>query len=358
MCKKYNVQRGRPNTRASHFVFVEDGTYYLSSSIFKDYGLEVRVVKTDEEGIVVTDLEAQLEQCRKEAETKSTESPHQYPLFLYTIPLFNNPTGRCITPSRKKHLLEVTRKHDLLIVSDEVYQILDASNHMMYSQSSPSDLPPLRSLISYLDLPPSDGNNAESCIFPSVNNILVVSSFSKILAPGLRVGWIQCSTAQQREDLWGLGLMRSGSSSCHFTSCLVAQLLQPLALPPTPFSCLIEQQILSLCAGYASKYEALTQALLTHSSCLLKGGAGGELFIEGFRRPDTGHVRARVGGYFIFVRLPDWCSASTTCISSFYTALKDADVTVRAGSECTGNGKGNEEYIRLCFARLFFIALY
>lgn len=81
MCKKHNVQRPSKDSIGSHFVWVEDATYYLSSSIFKDYGLEVRSVRTDSEGIVTEDLAQQLNDLQQQ--------PHEpRPLFLYTIPLY------------------------------------------------------------------------------------------------------------------------------------------------------------------------------------------------------------------------------------------------------------------------------
>lgn len=335
MCKKHNVMRGQ-----SHFVFVEDCTYYLSSHIFKDYGLEVRSVRTDSEGIVVEDLERQLLQCR--ADTDCT------PLFLYTIPLFNNPTGRCISSERKLQLLRVTAENNLLVVSDEVYQMLDSSNHLIPQGTNDDSAPPfapLRSLLSRLDLPQPAGD-----LLPSVTNVLAVSSFSKILAPGLRVGWIRCSTQEQATDLWELGLMRSGSSTCHFTSCMVSQLLQPMHGSDGPFECLLENQIVSLSASYARRYAALTEALVEHSSVLLAGEAGGTLEIEGYKE-QSAHP-GRVGGYFVWVRLPHWCgSPGADPDAAFNKSMSDVGLIVRAGAECTGNGVGNEDYIRLCFAR-------
>ena len=91
LCKKHIVQRCSEERAGSHFVWVEDTTYYLASSIFKDYGLEVRTVQTDEEGIVTQDLQRQLEQL-EQSRARGEEALR--PLFLYTIPLFNNPTGR------------------------------------------------------------------------------------------------------------------------------------------------------------------------------------------------------------------------------------------------------------------------
>lgn len=334
MCKTHNVQRGR-----SHFVLVEDCTYYLSSHIFNDYGLLIRPVTTDSEGVVISDLIAQLDKGKMEG---------YHPLFIYMIPLFNNPTGRCISAKRKQELLSVTEELELLIVSDEVYQMLDSSNHLVYRNiDGLPKLPPLRSLLSRLDLPQEDQTE-------ETRNVLVVSSFSKILAPGLRVGWIQCSSREQAQDLWKLGLMRSGSSTCHFTACLVAQLLQPVSGCESAFSCILESQILKLCGIYACRYQALTDALEEYWTSLLPIDARDGFAIEGLHNGQSNTAtRPRVGGYFIWVRLPDWCGSSVKDgATPLYQALKEYNVVVRSGVECTGNGKGNGQYIRLCFARL------
>ena len=179
---------------------------------------------------------------------------------------------------------------------------------------------------------------------------------------GAAVGWIQCSTEEQARDLWGLGFMRSGSSPCHFAACLVTHLLQPLEVSEddsgagagagaASFRCLLDAQVSSLCTTYASKYETLTSALLEYSSQLLAGAAGGALHIEGYHHPDR-----RVGGYFVWVRLPAWCHpgeapSHSHADSPFLQAARAAHLTVRSGQECTGNGTGNDDYIRLCFAR-------
>ena len=138
--------------------------------------------------------------------------------------------------------------------------------------------------------------------------------------------------------------MRSGSSPCHFSACVVAQLLLPLERPPARFRCLLDEQLTRLCAGYARKYEALTSALSEHSMLLLAEDAGGALQIEG-------SPGRRVGGYFVWVLLPPWCRGNSVALSFFQQAVSAAGLTVRAGEECTGNGTGNQGYIRLCFAR-------
>ena len=89
------------------------------------------------------------------------------PAFLYTVPSYHNPTGRCSTEARRRQIVELAREHDFQIVADEPYQLL-------YFNDAP---------------PRAYGTMTES------ETVVSLGSFSKILAPGMRLGWIQTSDA-------------------------------------------------------------------------------------------------------------------------------------------------------------------
>lgn len=130
-------------------VLVEEPTYFLALRVFASRGLKVRGIPVDEDGLVIEALEEVLRETR--------------PAFLYTIPTYQNPTGVTLSEERRKRLVEISREHDLPVVADEVYQLLDFGT------------PPPPPLISF----DPDGG------------VVSISSFSKILGPGLRLGWIQ-----------------------------------------------------------------------------------------------------------------------------------------------------------------------
>ena len=88
---------------------------------------------------------------------------------FYTIPSFHNPGGCNLSEARRRELIELSQEHNFLIVADEVYQLL-----WFYE-------PP----------PPAFGTMIDS------GTVLSLGSFSKILAPGLRLGWIQCAPELQ-----------------------------------------------------------------------------------------------------------------------------------------------------------------
>jgi DNA-binding transcriptional MocR family regulator len=126
----------------------------------------------DADGLCIDELEQAL--------TKVT------PAFVYTIPSYHNPTGLCSTATRRRQITELAREHGFLIVADEPYQLLH-----------------------YGDAPPDAfGTMAES------EAVVSLGSFSKILAPGMRLGWIQTS-APLRERVLAHGFVNSGGSINH-----------------------------------------------------------------------------------------------------------------------------------------------
>ncbi|OQY25929.1 MAG: hypothetical protein B6I34_01050 [Anaerolineaceae bacterium 4572_32.1] len=134
-------------------VLVEAPTYHDSLSVFRDHGVDLRPVPLDGDGLIVGALAEHLEALRREGKS---------PRLLYTIPSFQNPSGVTLTPKRREAILELAREHDFLIVEDDVY----------------------RDLVFEGDVPPSFYALAHG------RGVLRIGSFSKILAAGLRLGWL------------------------------------------------------------------------------------------------------------------------------------------------------------------------
>ena len=119
------------------------------------------------------------------------------PAFLYTIPTFHNPSSITLSAARRERLVQLSQEHNLLIVADEVYHLLTY------------DTVPPQPLANYAD----------------TGTILSIGSFSKILAPGLRLGWVQANQAL-RHRLVRSGLLESGGGLNPFTSKLVQSALE------------------------------------------------------------------------------------------------------------------------------------
>ena len=165
-------------------VFVEEPSYFLALGIFAEHGLHVVSFPVDHEGVRTNALEAALAQ--------------HSPVFFYTVPTFQNPSGATLSPSRRDHLFALSRAHDFFIVADEVYSLLG------FAGSTGEVVAPLATF--------------EEKVFS-------IGSFSKILAPGLRLGWVQAPD-DLLDPLIHSALLTSGGGLNPFTSGLVRVILE------------------------------------------------------------------------------------------------------------------------------------
>jgi len=170
-------------TRPGDVVFVEEPTYFLALRIFADHHLRAVSIPTDGNGLMPAALEDALAQHR--------------PALLYTIPTFQNPSGVTLSLPRRQRLVELAQEHNFLIVADEVYHLLS------YDAAPPLPL----------------------AAFAAGGHVLGLGSFSKILAPGLRLGWVQAAP-QHISRLVNSGLLDSGGGLNPFTSGIVLVALE------------------------------------------------------------------------------------------------------------------------------------
>jgi DNA-binding transcriptional MocR family regulator len=147
------AQRLAPGKR----VLVERPTYDRPLKILRELGADVVALDQDDEGLDPDALEHALQDSDK-------------PAFLYLIPTFQNPSGRTLSLERRRRIVELAREHDLLVLEDDPYGLVRF------------DGAPLPSLFEL-----SGGEVAYS------------SSFSKTIAPGLRVGWFVFPEALEKE---------------------------------------------------------------------------------------------------------------------------------------------------------------
>jgi len=129
-------------------ILVEAPTYDRPLKILARLGAQVDGLPMDDDGLQPDALEAALATGEK-------------PAFLYTIATFQNPSGRTLTTERRKRVVEIARAHDLLVLEDDPYGLV------RYEGDA---LPTMFEL---------DGGT----------NVIYASSFSKTIAPGVRVGY-------------------------------------------------------------------------------------------------------------------------------------------------------------------------
>lgn len=169
--------------RPGDTVLVDDPTYFIARSLLADHELTLVPIPRDDDGPDPEALSALIDQHK--------------PAFCYCIPTFHNPTGHTLSSERRRQLVAVARQSDCLLVADEVYQLL-------HFETPPP--PPLAS-------------------FDARAPVISIGSFSKILAPGLRLGWIQ-TNPDLLDKLTQSAVFNSGGGLNPFTSALVQPLLQ------------------------------------------------------------------------------------------------------------------------------------
>jgi len=139
---------------ADDSIALSEPAYPGALSAFKSFTRNFVSVPLDADGMDTSALEAKLDAM--------ASAGKRLPKFVYTVPSGHNPGGVALSQDRKKHLLEVASKHDLLVLEDDPYQLVRL------------DGTPPTSTIQSMD---SDGR------------VVRLDSFSKIFAPGLRIGY-------------------------------------------------------------------------------------------------------------------------------------------------------------------------
>ena len=134
-------------------VLVEAPSYVDALHIFRDHRIELYAIPTDENGLIPDEL------AKRVAELHANG---KLPSFLYTIPNFHNPTGCTLPEARRLEIIRLARQFGFLIVEDDVYRDLS------FEGAVPASFYAL-----------ADGNG-----------VMSIGSFSKTLAPGLRLGWL------------------------------------------------------------------------------------------------------------------------------------------------------------------------
>ena len=175
-------------------VIVEGPTFLATIQCFRLYGAELISAPCDGHGVKTDELEKLI------AEHK--------PKFVYLIPTFGNPSGALLSLERRKKVLEMAVKYNILIVEDDPY----------------GDL--------YFNEPPPPSLLALSSSVPGSRDLIAYcGSLSKVLSPGLRVGWMVA-----QPELLAQATMCKQFSDAHtstFAQATAAQYLKAGRMPAT-----------------------------------------------------------------------------------------------------------------------------
>jgi len=260
-------------TKPGDLIFVEEPTYFLVFRIFQDHGLRIESIPVTAQGMDLAILEEKLQRQR--------------PAFVYTIPTAQNPTSVTMPQAQRERLVVLSRAYDFLLVADEVYQLLQ------YSATPPRPF----------------GDYVEEA------SILALGSFSKILAPGLRLGWIQTAPATVKRFVES-GIVQSGGG------------LNPLITG-------IVRSALAL--GLQEAYLQQLRTLFTERITLMDAALRRDL-------PSWVHFNTPTGGYFYWLTLPQELDAN-----QLLTKAATYQVGFRPGRQFSHVG-ALHHYMRLSFS--------
>ena len=254
-------------------VLTEEFVYLGTLNQMRRYGADVVGVKCDDDGILPGGLDAVItEQTAKGKKVK----------YLYTIPTFQNPMGWTMTLERRKQVLEVTGKHGIPVFEDDCYADLRFEGEDVTSFHS-------------LD---------------ETGRVVYVGSFSKIIAPGMRMGYL-VAPQEVINRAWSF---KSGGAVSQFTALAVAEYMKGG----------IDQHIEAHNRALAAKRDAMLAAL-------------GENFGSSVT------WTAPQGGLYLWVKFPEG-----TDLAAVQDQVYEEGVGYYNGAQFSPSGEG-ANYVRLCF---------
>ncbi len=250
-------------------VIVELPSYVGGLQVFQGYGAHMHGIPTDHDGILVDVLEETLEQL------KGTEEHYK---FIYLVPDFQNPAGVTLSLERRKKVIELSKKYDVLIIEDTPYREL-----RFEGQSPPS-------LMSLDD----------------TNNVVMLHTFSKIFVPGFRLGWVIAHTDIIRK----LAFAKQSVDLCTpaFTQLITYEYCR---------RGLLEKHIEQVKSVYHKKRDVMLRAL------------------EEYMPKEVRWTRPQ-GGLFLWIMLPEHIN----CDKLFYEAVEqNVAFVIGSAFHCDGRGQ-------------------
>lgn len=307
-------------------------TYYLACRIFTDSGFDDRLkaVPEDDEGIDLDYLERGLRESEKRALAENNTAPRVktpkpwrkiYKHIIYAVPTFANPSGRIMSLNHRQRLVRLARKYDALVVTDDVYDMLQWPSDPQAGRRTMdrATMPRIVDVDRELDGGPVD----------AFGNAVSNGSFSKIVAPGCRTGWAE-GTEAMAYGISQTGSSRSGGAPSHLVASFIYEMLAAGILQKHIWE--------ELQPAYAKRYHLMTQAIQQH------------LLPLGLTMPQADKEVA--GGYFIWLTLP----GSLNATHIFKRALAEENLTIISGPKFKVDGDEEndatkfERDLRLCFA--------
>ena len=257
-------------------VVCEAPTYPGAVPTFGAYEAEVVQVRMDRDGMRIDELQRTLDEL---------DSSGRRPKFIYTVPTFHNPAGVTMSYERRLALIQIAAERELLVLEDNPYGLLRYEG---------TPLPPLRSLDSEF--------------------VIYASTFSKILSPGVRLGWAAAPPPV-------LEKMNIGKQASDLCSSSISQYFVSAYFDSRPW----EEYVRSLIEVYRRRRDVMLDSLAEHFP----------------REAEWTHPQ---GGLFIWVTLPDYIDTTDLLARSL-----DEHVAFVPGRAAFMDGRGGSA-MRLNFS--------
>lgn len=256
-------------------IIVTTPTYMTTLQCFRSHGVNLLAIPQDGEGMRTDVLEHRLQTLAANGEAM--------PKLLFDVPDFHNPSGITMSLARRKKLVELAGQHDFVIIEDDPYRRLRFEG---------DPVPPIKAL-------------------DETGVVVAVGTVSKILSPGLRVGWAIGAPEVVRR----MALQKSDGGSSPFTQRIVTSLIRSNKM--------------------RRHIDELSQQMRLHRDAMI-GALADEL-------PDAQVCRPE-GGYFLWVELPDGVSAEVVAARAVIHGVE-----VTPGRACFPDvDPGN--YLRLAYS--------
>jgi len=259
-------------------VICEAPTYPGAVPTFSSYEADVIQIEMDSDGMRVDLLEETLERLDRDG---------RRPKFIYTVPTFQNPAGVTLSAPRRQRLVEIARERELLVLEDNPYGLLRYEGE---------PLSPLYAI---------DGGEY----------VLYLGTFSKILSPGIRLGWV-CAPAPV------LAKVKLGKQAADLCTSSLTQFLVDAYFDEGVW----RRYVSDLCAIYRQRRDAMLDALA-------------EFF------PREAEWTQPSGGLFIWATLPEFIDTGDLLAK----ALREERVAFVPGSAAYVDGRGGSS-MRLNFS--------
>ena len=242
-------------------------SYLGGINAFRSYEANLVGIPLDEDGMQVDLLDEKIKELIKQDMSVK---------FIYTIPTFQNPAGTVMPESRRKKLIDIAHEYNLVIIEDDPY------GKLRY------DIPPIKPIKAFDD----------------EDRVIYMSTFSKILAPGLRLAWIIAPEDVMRK----LALCKQAQDLCTapFSQYIAHEFIKSGSL---------DLHIMKICEMYKPKRDIMMDAMKKY-------------FPEGYicNRPK--------GGMFAWVTLPEQIDTE----AMFLDAFKEKVAYVHGKAFCVDGG--------------------